>query len=272
MRILASKRSLPSARLLRDQLQNLSGKRFILSIHPERLKAPPNIRYGNSGGVFDESSVNSAEFVRLCADKKQFSDLMRECEIAAPEFFRAPMENTYDGFPVLIRESLHLSGGKGIILVCSYDEFRENWRTGYWWTPYIPTKYELRVHVLGGEIARIFRKEFAEGDEQPEFPIRNNACCHFSLRNPNNYPKVSSLVEKLNEILGTDCFYALDIGWNPVRKEYIIFEANSAPGLNENTSTLYAEFILRRMEVPYEVRWTGENMEGIEYDPSGDTE
>jgi hypothetical protein len=44
-----------------------------------------------------------------------------------------------------------------------------------------------------------------------------------------------------------DNYYAADIGWDSNRKEYFIFEFNSAPGLNENTAKVYAEFLAERI-------------------------
>jgi hypothetical protein len=48
-----------------------------------------------------------------------------------------------------------------------------------------------------------------------------------------------------------NAFFALDLGWDNNKKEYLVFEANSAPGLNEHTADIYADFILNKINSTY---------------------
>jgi len=249
--ILCSSYSFPSGRILKDLIVEKTGEKVRLTSHPEILlkrKETPSIRYGNSFGNFkSETGLNSPEFIQKCASKLAFSKLLLDAGLYTPEYSRDP--KAVKEFPVLIRQSLSLSGGRGIILCKDEEEFRKNW-IGRFWTKYIPTEFELRVHVLDDNIVRIFRKEQIE---PTEFPIRNNETCHFSLKEPDKYPKLQSLVNSLNDVFRANVidfgFYALDIGWDKSKKQYFIFEANSAPGLNEHTAELYTDFLLENISL-----------------------
>ncbi len=234
--------STPSARLLRNKIFELSGVRFLIVRH-EELKSAPKIRYGESNNEFkDDTNYNSPEFIRLCSNKYKFSRLLLENGLYTPEF----KKDRPSIFPLLIRTGLSLSGGKGISICKNEDDFNKKWNPAYWWTPFVKTEFELRVHVLGGEIKRIFKKILETDDE---FPIRNNIICHFSLVNNDNYTKLVPVIESLNKILSTNNFYALDIGWDSYNGKYFIFEANTAPGLNDNTAQVYAEFLCERLNL-----------------------
>jgi glutathione synthase/RimK-type ligase-like ATP-grasp enzyme len=242
--ILSSRYSFPSARLLKNTLTSLTEDRIKVTATPEKLKRV-DIRFGNSFGNYKEDTkLNSPEFISFCSNKLIFSSLLLTNGFYTP-IYRRDMDLI---FPLLIRKTLSGSGGRGIILCKDKKEFDLNWNTDHW-TEYINTQFELRVHVLDGEIVKIFKKE---EEKSSEFPIRNNASCHFSLKDTENYPKLYSLIKTLNDLFTSKMgcgFYALDVGWDSKKKEYFIFEANSAPGLNENTANIYAEFLLKNLEV-----------------------
>lgn len=242
--ILSSKYSLPSCRILRDAVKEKIGKRFPIYIN-EKLVKNPIIRFGNSFGDFEkDTEYNSPEFIRLCSSKLNFSKILKENGFYVPSFNKGSKDLI---FPLLVRTSLFLSGGKGIILCENEDEFYQNYSDNYFWTPYVSTSFELRVHILGGNVIKIFRKELETSEK---YPIRNNHSCHFSIRDINNYPKLNeNVIQPLAELLGRDNFYALDIGWDNMNKKYFIFEANSAPGLNENTASDYADFLINKLEL-----------------------
>jgi D-alanine-D-alanine ligase-like ATP-grasp enzyme len=62
------------------------------------------------------------------------------------------------------------------------------------------------------------------------------------------YPKLIKSVENLCTIpVFAKGYYGLDAGWQPDKKEYFIFEINSAPGLNERSAFEYACFIYEEM-------------------------
>ena len=92
-------------------------------------------------------------------------------------------------------------------------------------------------------------KHKKELENKMEFPIRNNHSCHFAIKTIQCYPK---LLETINELLkipeiNQGKFFTLDVGWNKETKQYFILEANTASGLNENTSKIYAQYLVENI-------------------------
>jgi len=239
--VLAYKTSHISSKLLRDELQEILKEKIGLTRFPEKIRGKV-IRYGNSSPInVEDYNLNSPEFIKLCSNKLLFSRLMNENEIYTP-IYRKDRDLT---FPLLVRTNLSLSRGRGISIIKDEDEFNNIWKDNFYWTPYIFTQFELRVHILGGEIKKIFKK--IPINDLGELPLRNNEFCHFSLKDSKHYPKLKELVGKFSSLFGENFYCALDIGWDANKKDYFIFEANSAPGLNANTVKLYAEFISNKI-------------------------
>jgi glutathione synthase/RimK-type ligase-like ATP-grasp enzyme len=262
MYILTNKLTGPSARLLRNDLEELTKEKIIVTQFPEKVKGK-FLRYGNSSIVDkgEDLNLNSVDFIRLCSNKLIFSKEMRKHNIYSPIYNKSTDDLK---FPLLIRTVMSSCGARGILKIRNEEDFNLHWKDDFWWTPFIDIKFELRVHLLGGEISRIFKKIPYPNTVEDDMPIRNNYGYHFSLKEENKYGKVLELVNKLKEIFGDRYFCALDVGWDNIRKEYFIFEANSAPGLNENTVKLYADFIGKTLgyEVYNNVCMANENKKG----------
>ena len=82
--ILTTKFFYKSASLLRDHLQELSGKRILLTYNPEKVE---NFvaRYGTSASVPNKTTeYNSIETIRMISDKRKFSEVARNADILAP--------------------------------------------------------------------------------------------------------------------------------------------------------------------------------------------
>ena len=150
-----------------------------------------------------------------------------------------------DGYPVVIRTILDGNQGKGIIIAKTEEEFLPY--RGSIWSKWIYFDFELGVHVLNGEIRKVFKKICI--DEEREFPIRNFCNNYkFSLRTINKYPKLQEFVTKLYEVVQFEvCRY--DIGWDSLNKKYICIEANIAPGLTINFDTLsmYGDYYINKL-------------------------
>jgi glutathione synthase/RimK-type ligase-like ATP-grasp enzyme len=240
--LLCIKPTLGSAKKIALVMEEKLGRHVPISTDFTRIKEVL-IRYGNIGGP-STTQYNTKEFINLCSDKFRFSKLMEEHDIYSPRYFSNPEDVI---FPAVIRQSLTSTGARGIIICEDRAKFDENWKPGYYWTPFIETiEYELRVHVLGGEIKRIFKK--VDREEQ-KFPIRNNDSCHYSLKNISTYPKLQKVVNDMASFLGKENFYSMDIGWDKAGKDYFLFEINSAPGLNEHTAAIYAEFFIEKLKL-----------------------
>lgn len=247
--ILTNSYSFPSAKNLRDELQKLTGIRIAITSDPTKIRRKLHLRYGNSSPVkVPDTEYNSPKFIHLVSSKYRFAKMLLENGFHAPKFVQRGQPSDSD-FPLLIRESLSLSAGRGIHLCKSMEDFRNKWRGGFWWVPFIPMSYELRVHILGGNIAKVFRKVATkpEGD----LPIRNMARgYHYSLLldfpqkvKAGKYTKLQSTINKLMPCISGK-FFSLDVGWDKSKKEYLILEGNSASGLNSNTANMYAQFLI----------------------------
>jgi hypothetical protein len=142
-------------------------------------------------------------------------------------------------------------GGKGIIVCPDRETFDENW-TGSHWTKFVRTTQEFRVHVLGGEIGRLFRKITVRQNgirpDEAEYPVRTirSGNYRFSLwRDNNSFPSLNRVVGELHDHIGGHC-YALDVGELPDDQGWFIYEANSAPGINPNTASVYAKYLVEQ--------------------------
>lgn len=248
IKILTHPYSLISGRILKNSLEELLKQRIIVTKNPSRIRGDDYlIRYGYSEFSLGNNIGNDPEFISLVSNKKYLSNLIKE-KIYTPEFSQGIPEV----FPVLIRTSLTSSGGRGIIVCKNLEEFNANWMKGFYWTPYIPTTFELRVHVVNGKVVKIFKKISLEIEESDSLPIRNlKNGYHFSLVSLGNYPKVSDVVNVLETFseIGGQLFYAADLGWDYTNKKYFLYEINSAPGLNSNTAQLYAQAIVDKLGV-----------------------
>lgn len=244
--ILSSETSKPSCRLLRDAIERISGRKWLIT--DDKTNINVLFRYGNTMTVEGTDGLNPQRFIELSCDKQKFASFGQQNGIDTPYFYRGGSPANY---PAIIRTTLTSSGGKGIHVVNSENEFQAKWKKSYWWTPYVQTEFELRLHVLGGQIVKVFKKVREDGLEPETTPIRNNdRGYHFSLREEETYPGATELIAKLHPLLSEQYgaeFYAVDCGWDKVNKRYFVYEINSAPGLNDATAELYANFILSRI-------------------------
>lgn len=245
--ILTHRTGLPSAKLLRDAIHIETGVRYLVTTRSERIRRL-HLRYGASASVgCTDTDFNSPNFVALCSDKLAFASYFNN-KFYMPTFIR-DRQPTDDEFPIVIRRTLYGWGGKGIVMCPDRETFDSNWRGDYW-TRFVKTEMEFRVHVLGGNIGRLFRKVRIIVDgvrpDEDEFPIRTfkSGNYRYSLWNDtNSFPSLTALVSELSsDIEGK--FFALDVGKLPGKDEWFIFEANSAPGINQFTAQVYAKYLI----------------------------
>ena len=247
--ILTHRTSFPSAKLLRDALFQETGVRYLVTKHPSRIRRL-HVRYGASSGVnCGDTSFNSPDFINLVSHKQRFSNAIKD-KFATPEFIR-DREPRDDEFPIVIRELMCSFGGKGIVMCPDRESFDEAYNGSYW-TRFVKTTQEFRVHILGGNVARLFKKVRIPIDDvtpaEEEFPIRTikSGNYRFSLRRDNNlFPELNGVVRQLHDEIGGEC-YALDVGELPDNNGWFIYEANSAPGLNPNTALVYAKYLVEQ--------------------------
>ena len=231
--LLYNKGSSASARALAKLLGIKASSKLLVN--------PPIIRYGNSDNPLSiDTQVNSPESIKLCSNSIQFSQFCQEKGFTSPIYTPLTQVDEIETFPCLIRKKYHRSG-LDIHIINSIEEYEsfvhEHGRRGFYHVPFIKTEYEIRVHVINGEVVRLFRKVHA--DEENNFIRSASFGWGYSLRST-RYSKAKELAVSLATALDI-YFVALDMAWNKSEKEYCIWEANSGPGLNTETLNIYAQ-------------------------------
>ena len=243
--ILSNPKTLPSARVLGEAIGR-EGKSVIVTKYAEEVDpASYLVRYGNSTTVKNRKELgNSAEMIRICGDKQKTSEILMSHGIETPVFHSEMVPTDY---PVLVRTTLTAFGGKGVFVAENMMEYTSLLTEGSVWTVWYNFSSEYRVHVVGNEVARIFKKIFT-GEDEEEYPIRTNSRYKFSLRTGfESFKYMIKFVDSISSKLHLE-LVALDIGFCADSRRYVLIELNSAPGLNNNTADIYARRIVRNLE------------------------
>lgn len=239
MYILTSKTGILTGKLLGNLLN--------LNVFTKPQETSPIIRWGNSTGAYMyETIFNDRKLIDVASSKLMFSCWMAQTELAFIKLINTIPEH----YPIFVRTLLNSYSGRGIV-ICKTEEEYEKYKD-YYYSYFVPFRFELRVHCLNGIVSKIFKKECST--EEQDIPVRNSENnYHFSSRNINLYPKVHALVEEFFKVFPMK-MVGLDLGYSEVEGRYYIIEANSCPSLNENTAELYANFI---KENNNEFDWAG---------------
>lgn len=244
--LLYNKRSYITARMLATQL-GLKATRSVDRI--KKAGKAPVIRYGNSSGFFGDrdTKINSPSVINMCANSRKFSLWCREHNYYSPFYKKFDPYNIPE-YPFLLRR-LHHMRGKDIILVRNDNDLRKISQAilaNRYWVPFISTTFELRVHVINGEIVRVFKKVKPGALEKGEFIRTSVKDWKYSLREnlDKKYLRAQELCINLVNDLGL-FFAGIDIAWDNVNRKYIIWEVNTAPGLSTVTAKIYADKLRR---------------------------
>lgn len=243
--ILSNPRLIKSSNSLAAKLSELCGEKINVRTLPSDNDGLI-IRYGNSSGVFLGCDFNSPKMIRLAGNKLRLSIMLLEKDFPHVEYHR----NVPEKFPIVARDELNRGGGVGIRIVENKNQYEIgdpvlDW--SYWYN----FKFELGVHILGGNIVKVFKKLRQDGMEQEKFPIKNTQRGYkFSLREnwKDRYTGLEKFVKRLYELVPIQ-FARLDVGYDRETGGYRLIEINSAPDLsqNENTLNLYANFLSERI-------------------------
>lgn len=231
-----------TARML-GRLLGLKSIRLDKSIIKLAKKYPIKIRYGNSHEEQkNDTEFNSVDTIRYASNSTLFSTFCKNNEIFSPYYTRFNVDKI-PPFPFLLRDRYHMAG-KDIRIVEAAKNFANLYPddlSDRFWVPFIKTEYELRLHYVLGDIVRVFVKRPGENSDI-NFPIRTTHYgWRYHLRVSNDkYKKARDVGVHLAELMELK-FGAIDMAWAPDEKKYIIWEVNTAPGLNENTAQVYAE-------------------------------
>lgn len=248
MYILYNTISAATARDIRTQLEEKTGRRIYLrtTSHP---RFPPIVRYGNHEGNYrNDTLYNSPEFIRVCCNKLYTSTMLLMEGINTPAF-HIINDNEIITYPCLIRTTLISHGGEGIHIIHNEEEFNNNWRSGYYWTPYVRLSSEYRVLIFDGVPFKIFKKVLDNREDNEELPIRNiSKGYRFSLRELDKFPNMLEFINTKMNMLTTG-FYGLDIGKINGTEDFLVLELNSAPGLNPNTTEMLVDRLIEKLSL-----------------------
>lgn len=236
--LLYNKKSFRSAKALATVL----GLKPLNDKHADRLTTAPVVRYGSSCNSFTtDTQFNCPEVIKLCADSVLFSKWAQEHDILSPIYTHFNMSTDNHVYPYLLRKRWH-HGGKDIIVITAEEDLQDIPLDEHFYkVPYFRTAYELRVHVINNEVVRLFKK-LSDDDDAHAFIRTAYRGWRYSLRSQldDYFHKAQSIAVETTKLLNIG-FAAFDIAWCPDHGQYIVWEVNTAPGLNINTLQVYGK-------------------------------
>lgn len=243
-RVLPYNQGSRSARALADSLGGrvlrLRGSTFV----PRRDDVI--INWGNTD-QYRRATINGVD-LRAATNKLNFFNRMRDTgnQNIIPEFWTRREDIPNDAFNnggiVVCRTELAGHSGAGIVLARNVNDLV---RTPLY-VRYVKKQDEYRIHVgrRGNEsvLISVQRKARRQDHENPNWQIRNHANGFVFVREGVNPP--ASVIENAKQALratGLD-FGAVDVIWNEREQRAYVLEINTAPGLEGQTVTDYANF------------------------------
>jgi glutathione synthase/RimK-type ligase-like ATP-grasp enzyme len=197
------------------------------------------IRYGvdsySSKDVLFHKVVNRAESIKKSKDKLFSSLLFKQYNIPIPEIFIDISDLKKKSFPVLRRLKFHSRGSD-----ISFIRSKKDIVPGDYYSKFIKSDLEYRIHVFDNEVIRIQKKIPKKGTKK-QF-VHNFENGYLLVDNfEHNIPLETNLIPlsiRCVQLLGLD-FGAVDILISKDYKPYVL-EVNSAPRLNRYGRELYS--------------------------------
>jgi glutathione synthase/RimK-type ligase-like ATP-grasp enzyme len=144
-----------------------------------------------------------------------------------------------DGADVVVRGTTTGQGGAGIRLITQGDAIAE-WPLAPLYTKYAKKRTEYRLHVWRGDLLDIQEKRRRSGSEADSRIRSYDNGWIFARENVAVPECVSKAAVAAVNALNLD-FGAVDVGYNAHYDRPIVFEVNTAPGLEGTTLERYAE-------------------------------
>lgn len=239
MFVLFSRRSAPTARVIRDIL-GIRGNHRDNEQREDWL-----IRWGTHQRIryVPNNILNRAAAIQNAVDKRGALLMMREHHVNTPRVFdpETALQLPADVFPLLGRNLQHRGGTDIHLCLQRSDVLRAIDDGTEFFTNYIPTNREFRVHVFQDEALKVSEKVLTEPANQLNTWIRNRNN-GFTFRNVREIPdRVLAAVKNQAiaavEALGLD-FGAVDVILGDDTFPYVL-EVNTAPGLEGDTLRRY---------------------------------
>jgi len=219
----------------------------------KRISTMPIIRYGSSKYFgFDNPQINDLGAITLASNKHISLGILNQEGITVPKIY---LESTMGemSYPVLARKVFHKQGrdineyhiGKQAKQLEALRSCRD------YFVEFIDAKAEYRLHCIDNEIVKIFRK--VRLDEESHDFIRCARCGWGFYRVDTEQDWMEPMKNKAIESLRALGLYfgAVDMIHSTDHK-FVVLEVNSAPALNTDTLSVYAEKIHCWLEANYE--------------------
>ena len=204
----------------------------------------------SSGPSFLSFALNKPEYVAVSSDKLKCFEKLKEGGLSPfiPAYTKgkgvAKEWILEDGATIYVRSLLRSSQGRGISVISDYRNIPD----APLYVKAIPVEREYRVHVFKDSIIHIAQKKRMRKERLEELNIVPNPLiknkkngyifAHLELDGPPE--SLLNIARKAVSSLSLD-FGAVDIGINSNDGEPVVFEVNSAPGLEGTTLEKYKE-------------------------------
>lgn len=229
------RRSVPTGEVIANALQIPHGYEWDGDLDPTGSFM---IRWGSRRNphIDEECAVvlNNADAIERASDKLLSLEVMTEAGIQTPAFSTDP-DDLVDicGYPILGR-SRHHARGSDIKLCLQRADYR-NRKSFY--TAYVPTKREFRVHVVRDQVVRIQGKYLDFPNQK--LPWIRNYLTGYRFRSP----RLRLRPERLQAAIGAVSAIGLDFGAVDLiigdDNETYILEVNTAPSCSPMTGAAY---------------------------------
>lgn len=209
--------------------------------------------------------LNDFAILKHATNKRNFFQMMKDQghDDIVPRFWTSKADVPEDAYPVVCRTSLAGHSGDGIVIAASADELVD----APLYVQYVKKQEEYRVHVGRrtninpcGEMLQDGDGSWQPNDELVVIAIQRKARrlslpdseVNWQVRNHQNgfvyvrqdvTPPASVLEVSRRALLASGLdFGAVDVIWNEKKQKAYVLEINTAPGLEGQTVTDYANF------------------------------
>jgi len=233
------------------------GHRVLVSNKAPKDSTALIVSWGNSSFEYDPARyrnvVNHPAVIRYLSNKLAFftrvghSDLVPEWATEAADALK------WEG-KVFVRHKLEGSGGAGIEILDRKENPGIEIPQAPLYVRHFPKTHEFRVHMArslrGGDFTPLLvqRKIFQKTPENPaprDWNIRNHENGFVYVRE-SNFPTPQTVVDAAKAVMERHFkeahFAALDVLYHDKRKQAVVLEGNTAPGLEGNTVQVYADY------------------------------
>lgn len=242
---------------IKAALRELDIRAFTLNRCPNRRNALI-VNWGNSQFDYPTEGlaiVNDPFEVHCMSNKVKFFENTQHSEDVL-EWTRNRDTAANWGSIVFVRTMVEASGGRGIIVWDPEEMLHQgDLPLAQLYTKFVPKTHEYRLHMarsLRGEGFQLMlaqRKVFVKTPERPsplDWKVRSHDNGFIFQRQPDLERIPKAVINAAGRVMGEHFprlhFAALDVMYHQKRDKAYVIEGNTAPGLENGTVNIYAEY------------------------------